>query len=270
MFPPLSVAILDDALHGLRARLRSWIPALDRRTATVYVGPQIVSGDARHTLDGEHALGWHPTLKPLADAGMRNTQLAGKPRDRTPLGQHLTQSFGHAANDRYTFLRMQAYLLPRTIGRKQTRIVADDQQTFGDRLRAARKRKHKTQAQVGEYCGLEHMAVNHWENGRNLPSLENMIVVAELYETTIDALVWGDMGTGIEARLRRIPKVLRDGLVDRLHREIDETEKLAARLPKEMASEPVKDTDARLASWSAKNKPLVKRATKSKVRRGTQ
>lgn len=129
--------------------------------------------------------------------------------------------------------------------------------TFGERLRAARLAKHLTQTQAAEYCGYEgHQAVANWESGNNFPELETVVMLAGLLDRSIDWLVWGDdMAGGIASRLRKIPKVMQEGLLMRLHAEIDETEKAVARLPKEMQkNDMVKSNDVRLSGWSAANK----------------
>lgn len=133
--------------------------------------------------------------------------------------------------------------------------------TFGDRMRAARLRKRYTQQRIAEYCGEQtHMTVSNWEHGRNFPSLESLVLTAGLYEVSIDWLIWGgDVAQSIDARLRKIPEILRAGLTDRLHAEIDKTEELAKRLPPEMAGAVVKDSDVRLKSWAATNKKAMKR-----------
>lgn len=112
-----------------------------------------------------------------------------------------------------------------------------------------------TQTQVADYLGYEnHVPISHWETAKNFPSLEAFVMVAGLYGASADWLLWGDgMVDSIDERVRRIPKVLRDGLLMTLHDEISKTEDAARRLPSEMRGDVVKDTDARLAGWSAKN-----------------
>lgn len=114
------------------------------------------------------------------------------------------------------------------------------------------------------------MTVRNWESGANFPELESLVAVAELYGVSIDWLVWGgSVAKGIDARVRGIPDMLRPGLIDRLHREIDETQEAAKRLPKEMVKNGVvKDADTRLTEWSAAN--LKKTGKKAKTPKGTQ
>lgn len=142
---------------------------------------------------------------------------------------------------------------------------------FGDRFKKARDKRGLTQEAVAIYCGLhKHMAVNNWENARNFPGLENLVPAAGLCRVSIDWLVWGDeMASNIDARLRSIPKILRDGLIQRLHDEIDKVELAAKSLPGQMLAETVKDEDERLKEWSARNKiRAAKKKPKAKTRSG--
>lgn len=140
--------------------------------------------------------------------------------------------------------------------------------TFGERMRWAREQRHFKLERVAEYCGLDgHAAVRNWETGANFPALENLVPVAGLYEVSVDWLIWGGDVGGIDERVRKIPAIFRAGLIDRLHREIDDTEAAAKKLPKEMAGDPIKDADARLKGWSAAN---LTRKQAAKPRRGRQ
>jgi transcriptional regulator with XRE-family HTH domain len=127
---------------------------------------------------------------------------------------------------------------------------------IGARLREARERRHMTQEQVGDLTGRTHGAVGAWERGLAGPDLATLIAVAELYNVTVGWIVEGEeMSSGIEARIKKIPRVLRAALVERLHKEIDATEDAAARLPPEMLNgAPVKDADPRLKDWKAPTK----------------
>jgi hypothetical protein len=92
--------------------------------------------------------------------------------------------------------------------------------------------------------------------------LEHAVQVAGLCRVSLDWLVWGDaVASNVDARLRRIPKILRDGLIQRLHDEIDRTEELAKRLPKELAADVLNDNDHRLTNWSAANLASAKKAS---------
>ncbi len=148
---------------------------------------------------------------------------------------------------------------------------------MGDRLRLARKKRHLSQDKAAEFLGLTHGALGQWERAETLPELENLISAAEHYNASLDWLVWGGvMGSGIEGRIRKIPEVLRLELVERLHKEIDQTEELAKRLPKEMLGAAIKDRDPRVQNWAAANlrprgpKGKAKAKGKAKHSSGTQ
>ena len=164
----------------------------------------------------------------------------------------------HADDDSVPIKQLQANLSPfvcRGVNNCGMEGKLSNAGTFGDRMLSARLRRHLTQEQVAEFVGLStHMSVAHWESGANFPGLDTLVQVAGLYGVSIDWLVWGDtMAGGIDGRVRKIPEVLRAGLLDRLHKEVDETERLVERLPKELVGGHVKDNDSRLKAWSAAN-----------------
>lgn len=126
-------------------------------------------------------------------------------------------------------------------------------ETFGDRMRLARKKAGLTQEQVARHVGeRSHASVGHWETGRHPPTLQNLVTAAELYQVSVDWLIWGGSEMeSLEARIRRIPSILREGLVKRLKDEITRTEEAASRLPAGLGHEPVRDDDERLATFRA-------------------
>lgn len=127
-------------------------------------------------------------------------------------------------------------------------------ETFGDRLRAARQRKGVGQEALAAYVSRSRAAINAWENSYNFPELRALATAAELLETSIDDLVWGDdVANGIGARVRKIPPVLRDGLVMRLHAEINKAEEAAKLLPPEMVGAHLKDRDTRVQKFADAN-----------------
>lgn len=138
-------------------------------------------------------------------------------------------------------------------------VKVTDSGSLGARLRVARKARRRTLEQMASLFGVTHSAVSQWENDKTTPDLQRLIAAAESYDVSIDWLVWGgDVSSGIESRIRKIHPTLRAGLVERLHREIDETMEAEKRLPKEMLTAGVvKDADRRLDAWSAKGKPRL-------------
>lgn len=128
-------------------------------------------------------------------------------------------------------------------------------ETFGERLKAARIRKGLNQTAVSEFAGSRgHAMANAWENGYNFPELPALQATAHLLDVSIDYLVWGnDVANGIASRVRKIPPILRDSLVMRIHEEINRAEEAAKLLPPEMRASYVKDSDDRVQRFANAN-----------------
>ncbi len=58
-----------------------------------------------------------------------------------------------------------------------------------DNFRIFRKKSGLTQEDVAEKLGVSRQAVAKWERGDTAPDIESCIKLAELYGTTLDALV---------------------------------------------------------------------------------
>ena len=56
-------------------------------------------------------------------------------------------------------------------------------------LKVYRKQRDLTQEQIAEKLGVSRQAVAKWERGDSLPSIENVIALADLYEISVDSLV---------------------------------------------------------------------------------
>ena len=56
-------------------------------------------------------------------------------------------------------------------------------------LRAARERLGLRQAELAAELGVSQATVSHWETGRSEPSLGRLLELAEVLETSLDALV---------------------------------------------------------------------------------
>lgn len=150
-------------------------------------------------------------------------------------------------------------------------------ETFGDRLRAARLRKGLSQTTVCQQTGHKgHAAANNWDNSYNFPELASLVIVAELLDVSIDYLVWGnDVANGIGARIRKVPPILRESLVMRIHDEINRAEEAAKQLPEAMRAEHLRDADDRVKRWADANlrKPATGAPPKKAAKRsknGTQ
>ena len=63
-------------------------------------------------------------------------------------------------------------------------------QKTGERISCLRKEKGITIKQIQEEMGFNTpQAIYKWQNGTTLPSLENLVVLAEMFETTIAEIV---------------------------------------------------------------------------------
>lgn len=91
--------------------------------------------------------------------------------------------------------------------------------------------------------------MGQWERGAVRIELHNLIAAAELYGASLDHLVWG-MGNSIDARLRKLPALFREPLIERIQAEIDHWERLARTHP-EFSGKMVVDEDEKLKTWSA-------------------
>ena len=60
---------------------------------------------------------------------------------------------------------------------------------FPKRLKALRKEKKLTQAQLGEALGLQQATIAKWEAGERTPFIEYFIEQAKFFNVTIDYLV---------------------------------------------------------------------------------
>lgn len=61
--------------------------------------------------------------------------------------------------------------------------------TLGSRLTALRKEKGLTQEQLAEKLGVTNQSVSKWENDINAPDISILIMLADLYDTTVDSLL---------------------------------------------------------------------------------
>ena len=60
---------------------------------------------------------------------------------------------------------------------------------FGAKLKEIRKNEGLSQEQLADKIGVSRQAITKWETGRALPDMENMIILAEIFKTTLDELV---------------------------------------------------------------------------------
>ena len=60
---------------------------------------------------------------------------------------------------------------------------------FADRLREARKAKRYSQTEVSRMLGVTQQAIGKWETGRSTPDPQTVARLAEILDTTADALL---------------------------------------------------------------------------------
>ena len=65
-----------------------------------------------------------------------------------------------------------------------------DADATAGRIKELRKSAGMTVRQVANYMGFEEpQAVYKWESAKSLPSLDNLVVLAGMYQTTLDSII---------------------------------------------------------------------------------
>ena len=59
----------------------------------------------------------------------------------------------------------------------------------GKKIKEIRKRSGMTIRQVQEACGISAAAVCKWQNGPAMPTLDNLIILADLWDVKMDDLI---------------------------------------------------------------------------------
>lgn len=60
---------------------------------------------------------------------------------------------------------------------------------FSGKLKEIRKKEGISQEQLAERIGVSRQAITKWETGKGLPDVENMVIIAEIFKTTLDELL---------------------------------------------------------------------------------
>ncbi|MDO4280171.1 MAG: helix-turn-helix transcriptional regulator [Peptococcaceae bacterium] len=80
--------------------------------------------------------------------------------------------------------------LRKYIGSQEVREAKSrTRQSLGEVLRAERAAHKMTQEFVAESLGVSRQAVSKWENGSSDPSTTNLLALAKLYGTSVEALL---------------------------------------------------------------------------------
>ena len=72
---------------------------------------------------------------------------------------------------------------------------------FSEKIRDIRKKQGLSQEQLAEKIGVSRQAITKWETGKGLPDMENMIIMSEIFKTTIDELISSDVPGKEEAKV---------------------------------------------------------------------
>lgn len=64
---------------------------------------------------------------------------------------------------------------------------------FSEKLKEIRKNAGLSQEQLAEKIGVSRQAVTKWETGKGLPDIENIVIISEIFKTTLDELVSADI-----------------------------------------------------------------------------
>lgn len=63
---------------------------------------------------------------------------------------------------------------------------------FGKQIKKVRTDNKLTQEQLAQKLMVSRQAVSSWENDRNLPDLEMVVLIAKLFDISLDQLILGD------------------------------------------------------------------------------
>lgn len=64
-----------------------------------------------------------------------------------------------------------------------------DMITFSEQLKKYRTKKGLTQKELAEQIGIKQNSYSDWETGKNEPSLDNIVKLAKIFDTTTDDLL---------------------------------------------------------------------------------
>lgn len=68
-------------------------------------------------------------------------------------------------------------------------MVTIDMEKTGKKIKEIRKRSGMTIRQVQEACRISAAAVCKWQNGQAMPTLDNLIILADLWDVKMDDLI---------------------------------------------------------------------------------
>ncbi|MBM7636003.1 helix-turn-helix transcriptional regulator [Streptococcus saliviloxodontae] len=63
---------------------------------------------------------------------------------------------------------------------------------FSQQIKSLRAKHKITQQEMAEQLGLSRQAISNWENDRNLPDIEMLILISKHYDISLDELILGE------------------------------------------------------------------------------
>ncbi|PFY15939.1 transcriptional regulator [Bacillus toyonensis] len=66
--------------------------------------------------------------------------------------------------------------------------------SIGEQLKKLRESKEFSQEDVAKKIGVTRQAVYKWENDKSYPDIDNLILLSEMYNVTLDELIKGNQG----------------------------------------------------------------------------
>lgn len=67
-----------------------------------------------------------------------------------------------------------------------------DYMLFSEQISALRKQANMTQENLAEKCDVSRQAVAKWESGESIPDVYKMSQIANIFNVSLETLVWGD------------------------------------------------------------------------------
>ena len=64
--------------------------------------------------------------------------------------------------------------------------------SLGEQLKKLRESKEFSQEDVAKKIGVTRQAVYKWENDKSYPDINNLILLSEMYNVTLDELIKGN------------------------------------------------------------------------------
>ena len=86
---------------------------------------------------------------------------------------------------------------------------------FGQQIKELRKKEGLTQEQFAQKLMVTRQAVSNWENDKNLPDLELIILMSSVFSLSLDQLILG--GTGMNNMTEKLVKDGQEGRRTQMH-----------------------------------------------------